>query len=154
MHSQVRVDQFRPDELTRVCWLRAVEWLAWPAFLSQPLLPLFYVFYPVYWVLLAVVVVGFFWLLFRHKFASLRLATWGCYWVRLKWVTIPIGLLVLFRESRYIAVALTLATPWLASLLNLPAQLAAAWILGSPSQVGIVQTKFLDTLQATGNTLS
>jgi hypothetical protein len=148
MGWQVRFDQLTPDELTRVCWLRAVEWLAWPAFLSQPLLPVLYIFYPAYWVLLAVVVLGFLWLPLRHRFASMQLATLGSFWVRLKWITIPVGLFVLFRESRYIAIAVTLATPWLASVLNAPAQLAAAWIGKSPSQIGVVQGKFLAIAQA------
>jgi hypothetical protein len=138
-------DAFTPDEITRLCWLRAVEWMAWPAFLSQPLLPVFYVYYPVYWVLLGVISVGFLWLPLRHRFASLQLATMGCLWVRLKWVSIPLALFVLFQQERYIAFALTLATPWLASMLNAPAQLIAAFAK-SPSQIALVQIKFMESL--------
>jgi hypothetical protein len=141
--GQFRFDTYAPEEITRFCWLRAVEWIAWPAFLSQPLLPILYVYHPVYWVLLGAILAGFLWLPLRHRFASLQLATMGCLWVRVKWLTIPVALFVLFQQRRYMTVALTLATPWLASILNAPAQLVAA-IAQSPSQVGIVQRKFLD----------
>jgi hypothetical protein len=141
-----RFDHFTQDELTRLCWLRAVEWLAWPAFLSQPLLPILYIYYPIYRVVLAVVLLGFLWLPLRHRFASLQLATLGCFWVRLKWLTIPIGLFVLFREGRYVALATTMATPWIAPLLNAPAQFLAA-IAQSPAQIGIVQRKFLEVAE-------
>jgi hypothetical protein len=147
LESPFCFDQFTPDELKRVCWLRAVEWLAWPAFLSQPLLPIFYLYSQVYWVLLAVVLLGFLWLPLRHRFASLQLATLGSFWVRLKWATIPIGLVFLFHERRYTAMAVTLATPVLASWLNAPAQLLAAWVGKSPAQIGIVQQRFLALAQ-------
>ncbi len=121
------------DELQRMCWLRAVEWLAWPAFISQPLLPIFYLFYPVYWVLAAVFVAGLLWLPFRYRFVSRQLADLGCLWVRLKWVSIPIGIIALLHQRRYAAAVVTLATPWLAGLLN------------APGKVGIVQARFLGT---------
>jgi hypothetical protein len=120
--GQFRFDNYSPDEITRLCWLRAVEWIAWPAFLSQPLLPILYIYYPVYWVLL------------------------GCFWVRLKWLTIPAALFVLFQERRYIAFALTLATPVLVSVLNAPSQLIAA-IAQFPSEIGTVQGKFLEQVE-------
>ena len=110
--------------------------------LSQPLLPILYIYFPVYWVLLGVILLGFAWLPFRYRFASLQLATLGCYWVHLKWLTIPIGLFVLFRQGRYLAFAVALATPWMAALLNAPAQFIAA-AGKSPSQIGIVQERFL-----------
>lgn len=137
-----RFTQFSSGELTNLCWFRAVEWIAWPAFLSQPLLPLFYIYYPVYWVLLVVVLISFSWLPFRHRVASLQLATLGCFWVRLKWIAIPIAIFFLVRQNRYLAIVLTLATPIAVSLLNAPAQLLAA-IAHRPAQIGIVQKKFL-----------
>jgi hypothetical protein len=113
---------------------------------SQPLLPILYIYYPAYWVLLGAILAGFLWLPLRHRVASLQLATMGCLWVRLKWLTIPFALFVLFQQRRYIALALTMATPWLASVLNAPAQLVAA-IAQSPSQVGIVQRKFMESAE-------
>lgn len=142
MASQLLSVEFTVGELTRLCWLRAVEWLAWPAFISQTLLPVLYIFYPAYWVLLGVIVVCFLWLPIRHRFASFRLATIGCFFVRLKWATIPTGIFCLLRERRFVAAAVALATPWLASYLNFPAQMAAA-VAGHPSEIGTVQEKFL-----------
>ena len=130
--------QFTPEELQRLCWLRAVEWLGWPAFLSQPLLPILYIFYPVYWVLASLFVAGLLWLPFRYRFASLQLATLGAFWVRLKWVTIPIGTIVLLQQRRYSAVFVTLATPWLVGLLNIPGKVGTIelkfWNIANPRE--------------------
>jgi hypothetical protein len=111
---------YTEEELQRACMLRAMEWMVWPAFVSQPLLPVLYIFYPVYWVLVAVFIAGLLWMPFRYRLASLPLATLGCYWVRLKWATIPVGVVVLLYQARYIAAVVALATPLLAGTLNLP----------------------------------
>jgi hypothetical protein len=95
-------------------------------------LPILYVFYPVYWVLAAVFIAGLLWVPFRYQFVSLQLATLGCFWVRLKWATIPIGGAVLLHQRRYMAVFVTLATPWLAGLLTVS------------GNVGIVERRFWD----------
>jgi hypothetical protein len=122
--------QFSAEQLQRLCWLRAAEWLGWPGFLSQPLLPILYIFYPVYWVLASVFIAGLLWLPFRYQFASLQLATLGSFWVRLKWVTIPLGIVVLLHQRRYVAALVTLTTPWIVGLVNIP------------GKVGIVEAKF------------
>ena len=122
-----------PEELTRFCWLLAVEWLACPAFLSQPVLPILYIFYPIYKVLIAVFLVGLLWLPIRYNFVSVQLAALGAFWVRMKWITIPIGVFVLFRQGRYVALAVALLTPWIAGLLNFP------------GKVGVVQERFLES---------
>ena len=133
MRTLFGFNSFTPDELTRLCWLRAVEWLAWPAFLSQPLLPILYIFYSIYMVWIAVFLVGLLWLPIRYNFVNLQLAALGAFWVRLKWVTIPIGVFVLFRQGRYTAVAVALLTAWITGLLNFP------------GKVGVVQQKFLES---------
>ena len=64
---------------------------------------------------------------------SLQLAPLGALWVRTKWVTIPIGLFVLFRQGRYVAVAITLLTPVVAGYLNFP------------GKVGVVQQRLIQS---------
>jgi hypothetical protein len=127
---------YTEEELQRACWLRATEWMAWPAFISQPLLPILYIFYPVYAVLAVVFIAGLLWVPFRYRLASLPLAMFGCFWVRLKWATIPVGVVVLLFQKRYIAAVVALATPLLAGLLNLP------------GKIGIVEEKFLHSLES------
>jgi hypothetical protein len=82
---------------------------------------------------IAVVLVGLLWLPIRYNFVSVQLAGLGAFWVRMKWVTIPIGVFVLFRQGRYVAVTVALLTPRLTGLLN------------APGKVGVVQQKFLDS---------
>ena len=139
----LRYTDFTHDELTRLCWLRAVEWLAWPAFLSQPLLPILYVYYPVLYPLTATVIASSVWLLIRYKFMSLELADFGCLWVRLKWITIPIGCLLLLRQGRYVAASLAVATPWLAGVMTLPIALITPLLGLRGSLVGVVQEDFM-----------
>lgn len=131
--------QFTPEELHRLCWLRAVEWIGWPGFLSQPLLPILYIFYPVPSVLASVFVAGLLWLPIRYRFVSLQLATVGAFWVKLKWVTIPLGVIVLLRQSRYVAALVAFATPWIAGFINLPGQVGIVeeemWEIGTPLSI-------------------
>ena len=78
---------FTADEIMRVSWLRAVEWLKWPSFVLQPLLPILYFSVPWRLVLAAVVLANVVWLFVRYRFVSYTLATLGCLFVRLKWPT-------------------------------------------------------------------
>ncbi len=114
-------------------------------FLSQPLLPILYVFYPVYDTLVGVVLISILWLLVRYRFANLQLAVLGALWVRLKWITIPIGVYLLFGQHRYVAAAVALLTPWLAGFLNYPVEVAAR-IMHSPTEVGTLQRIFLESV--------
>jgi len=82
---------------------------------------------------IAVFLVGLLWLPIRYNFVNLQLATLGAFWARLKWVTIPIGVFVLFRQGRYTAVAFALLTPWIIGLLNFP------------GKIGVVQQKFFES---------
>jgi len=125
---------FTDDENTRRCWLRAVEWVAWPAFLSQPLLPILYVYYPWWKVLLAVIIASLLWTAVRYRFTSFALATAGFFFVQLKWITIPVGAFVLFRQHRFLPGALAVVTPFL-----------AAW-LGFAGKIGVIQNRFMNQL--------
>ena len=60
-----------------------------------------------------------------------RVHNFGRLWVRLKWITIPIGVIILGTQRRYIAAIVAFATPWIAGLLTVP------------GQVGTVEAKFM-----------
>ena len=84
---------------------------------------------------------------------TVQFAEVGCMWTRLKWGTIPFAVFVLFRESRYMAIVATLGTPLISGLLNAPAEFIAG-LVGCPSQVGIVQQRFLEGLRQPNKTRS
>ena len=57
---------YTDDEVRRWLWLRAMEWDAFPAYISQPIAPILFIFYPWYLVLLAVLCIGLIWCLIRY----------------------------------------------------------------------------------------
>ena len=125
-----RFDQFSPSELQRLLHLRAIEWVVWPAFLSQPVLPLLYTIIPVHEGLLLVFIVSLLWVPIRYRFVSLQLATLGCFWELLEWLTIPAGVIFLLTQKRFVAALFALGTPLIVGL------------LGIPGKVGIVEAMF------------
>ena len=72
-------------ELVRASWLRSVEWSKWPIFISQPLIPILLLFFPITKIAIALLITGYVWIFVRTHFVSFRLATLGCFLVRLKW---------------------------------------------------------------------
>ena len=109
---------FTDEENLRRCWLRAVEWMAWSAFVSQPVLPILYLFWPWYSVLASVIAVGLLWRIVRFPLASQKLATWGCLFVRLKWIVIPVMAAFYGYSSQWLLLALTLLGPLMAGILG------------------------------------
>lgn len=127
---------YSQDEVMRLSGLRAVEWLSWPAFISQPVLPIFYLFWPWYSVLIAVAVANVLWRFVRYKFVSYTMAAVGCLFVRLKWPVMLILASYSLWHGQYFLAALTLATPLV----------VMAMIPLSTGMVGAVQRKFVDEL--------
>ena len=67
-------ETYSDDEIKRWLWLRAVEWTAFPAYLSQPIAPILFIFYPWYFVVLGDFIAGIIWCFIRYSFVSVRLA--------------------------------------------------------------------------------
>jgi len=66
---------YTEDEIKRWLWLRAIEWGAFPAYLSQPVAPILFIFYHWYFVVLGVVALGLIWCFFRYSFVSVGLSS-------------------------------------------------------------------------------
>jgi hypothetical protein len=77
------------EENLRWSWLRAVEWGIWPAFLSGPIVPLLLPFFEWWKVIGIVVVLTVLWSFIRYKYVNLTMASFGVYFVSLKWVVCP-----------------------------------------------------------------
>lgn len=109
------------DEVKRWLWLRAIEWNALPAFLSQPLAPVLFMFYPRYWVVCAVLLLALAWTLFRYLFVSVALAECACLFVVwLKWpAAIGSGVYLLIHRQ-FVAGVIALAWPMLAGFVSFP----------------------------------
>lgn len=127
---------YTPDQIMRLSWLRAAEWLAWPAFISQPILPILYLFWPWYYVWAGLALANLLWRFVRYTFVNYTLATLGCLFVRLKWPVMLILGVYFLAHREYLLAVLSFATPLVAMMM----------ITLSTGMVGVVQRKFIDEL--------
>ena len=89
-----QVKEYGPQEKQRWCLLRAIEWGIWPAFLSIPLVPPLLLLVPLWHIIVIVGILTIVWSFIKYKFVDVSLATLGCFWVQLKWIAIPISVIL------------------------------------------------------------
>ena len=137
------------DENVRWSWLRAVEWIGWPLFLSQPAVPVFLYFYSWPVVIGAVIVVAFAWRTAIVPFwVAPSLAAMGPLFVPLKFISAPVMAYLLWRRGDTPIALTALVWPFFGPMvaqwvLILPTALMELTPLGKASQIGLVQTRFL-----------
>ena len=86
------------QENLQMCWLRAIEWGKWPLFVTQPLVPVLFLFFTWWKVIIWVMVFSWLWTLIRYKFVSLTLANAGAILVTIKWpIAILMGIILFCR---------------------------------------------------------
>jgi len=110
-------------ELRRWLWLRAIEWTNWPAFISQPLAPVLFVFFWWPYVVAGVITADVLWALVRYSYVSPRLASLGAIagmW--LKWPAAVGSAIYLLAHRSHVAAVLAVLWPLLAGLVCVPAQ--------------------------------
>ena len=101
------------------CRLRAIEWNAWPVFMSQPIVPLLFLIWPWWVIVVDLIVINVFWGLFiRYKTVIPALAEFGVYFVKLKWLSVPFTVVFLIMRGQYYLAAVTLFWPWLAGIVG------------------------------------
>jgi hypothetical protein len=100
------------------CYLRAIEWKAWPAFISQPIVPIFFIFFPWYLILLGLVILSWLWATVRHSFVSPSMAEMGVFFVKLKWITIPVAVIYLAYTGHYVLAGVSLFWTYLAAIVG------------------------------------
>jgi hypothetical protein len=127
---------YTPEQTLRLAWLRAAEWLAWPAFISQPLLPILYLLWPWYYVIAWVALATVMWRTVRYRFLSYRLAAAGCLFVRLKWPVMLVVSIYLAVHHEYLLTVITLCSPLV----------AMALLVLSPGMIGVVQRRIIGQL--------
>jgi hypothetical protein len=113
-HPALQTDQ---DNLMW-CYLRAVEWKSWPAFVSQPIVPILFIFFPWYIILLSIVLLSWLWAAIRHNFVSPSLAELGLFFVKLKWITIPVAAIYLAYTGHYVLAIISLFWTFLAAIVG------------------------------------
>jgi hypothetical protein len=119
------------DEIKRWLWLRAVEWAALPAFISQPLAPILLIFFPWYWVLGSVVLLGILWCPMRYLFVNITIATFACLIVTwLKWPAAVGSAIYLFLHDQIVPAVIALLWPLVGGF------------VGIPGKVGVIELAF------------
>lgn len=131
---------YTDDEMKRWLWLRAIEWGSFPAFLSQPLAPVLFIFCPWYFVVLAVFALGLVWCLVRYSFVDPHLARAASLAVVfLKWPAAIGSSIYLFINHQSVAGLAALIWPFVAGFFVLSCkvgiiELALAKKIGFVSQ--------------------
>lgn len=133
------------DENTRWAWLRAVEWINWPIFVSQPIVPVLLYLWPTLWlpITFGVVVLNVAWQLgVLRRFVSVPLADFGCVFVRLKWFTCPAMAYLLWANSlpyhAFAALFWPVAVLLILTIINVPLGL-----MFKTTDIGPVQNCFM-----------
>jgi hypothetical protein len=140
------------DENFRWAWLRSVEWVAWPLFISQPLVPILLYFYPWFVVLASVIVATFAWRLIIVPFLIIpAVADFGSVFVTLRFATSPVMAFLIWQKGQAWTALLALLWPlfgnffasWLLGILYALISLTPIW---KNIEVGSVQSRFLQFL--------
>jgi len=80
---------YTESEIKQYLMARAIEWNTWPGFLSQPVFPILLLFYKWWLVILTILIIAVVWSLVKYKFINVRLAEFGIFFAKLKWISIP-----------------------------------------------------------------
>ncbi len=107
-------------EIKRWCWIRAIEWDAFPAFVSQLFAPPLYIFFPWYFVLLAVLILEALWSPIKYFFVSVTMANLAC--IAVVWGKWPVAIgsaIYLFFNHQPLPAVVALIWPLLAGFIGL-----------------------------------
>ncbi len=128
---------YTDEENLRWCWLRAVEWGAWPLFVGQLIAPFLFLVFAWWYVAIAVVILTWVWDFVRYRFVSIVLVGVGPLVIILKWpVSIGIGIYFLTRGNYKSAVV---------SMLWPVITLALMWVTPT-TKIGNIQTALMNKL--------
>jgi hypothetical protein len=150
-----RAKEHSDQENLQWAWLRAIEWIDWPLFMSQPVVPVLLYFYDWPWILVAVLLTTLLWrVTVLQWFVSVRLADFGPLFVLLKFVVCPVMAFLIWQRGNHAGAALALLWPVVILLIASPLAIFQT-LLGSffpifgherTMYVGPVQERFMNAL--------
>lgn len=130
-------EEYTDDEMKRWLRLRAIEWGDFPAYLSQPIVPVLFIFYPSYFVVFGVVVLGLLWSLVRYSFVSVGLSRGACLTVvLLTWPAAIGSSIYLFIHHRPLVAVAALVWPLVATFTSI-----------LPAKVGIIELALAERVE-------
>ncbi len=120
---------YTEEEIRRWLWLRAIEWTAWPTFISQPIVPVLFIFFTWWHVLITLLLVNVVWTFIRYRYVNFYLAQMGTFFVLLKWPASILSCIYLLIERRYGLAILTLLWPLVAGIIGIPGKVGKVELL-------------------------
>ena len=127
----MRFANWSDAEIQRWLLLRAIEWNAFPAFASQPLVPVMFLFFSWSWVIVAVVVLNILWSGIRYSYVNIAAASVACLFVVwAKWPSAIGSAIYLFIHRQFVPGLIALFWPWLAGLIP------------PPGKIGVIELAF------------
>ena len=85
----MKLKGYTEEEKARFVQLRAIEWSAWPAFLSMGIGALLLPFFGILKSIIIVMVINLIWTAVCMHFVSAKLANYGVFIKKLMWITCP-----------------------------------------------------------------
>ena len=115
----MRFANWTDAEIQRWCLLRAIEWCAFPAFASQPLVPIMLLLFPWYWVIAAVVVLNTLWRWsgIGYSYVNITAARMACLSGLAKWPFAIGSAIYLFIDRQFVPGLIALSWPLLVLLI-------------------------------------
>jgi hypothetical protein len=112
--------EWTEEERNRYVFLRAIEWLAFPAFISIGFGALLLLVIQPIPLIIGVLVINFIWSIFiARQFVGLKLSELGVYMNKLKFLTVPIAGIVFLTRHDYKLMVVALLWPVIGILLSL-----------------------------------
>ena len=122
-------------EIRRWLLLRAVEWAAWPSFVSQVFFPIAALFFAWSEIIPVFILANVIWFPIRHRYVNVTLASVSFWFVKTKWPITIACIVYFFTVGRYLTGVFLLL--WSAGLAG----------IGLPrSQVGLIELRFAEKI--------
>jgi hypothetical protein len=136
------------EELALWAHLRALEWFAWPAFVSQPIVPVLLAIFQSWLVLAAFFVIDVLWRFICHRAVHVGLSQLGVFVARTGWVFAVGSAIYLFFQHRYVLAIVALLWPLIATATSVLST-ATARLLGTRADLFQVESAFADRVGLT-----
>jgi len=122
--TKTRFTNWTNAEIERWLLLRAIEWSGFPAFVSQPLVPIMFLLFSWYCVIATVIVLNILWSRIRYSYVNIAVATVACRFVVLpKWPFAIGSAIYLFIHGQFVPGLIALGWPLLAGYITIPGKI-------------------------------
>jgi hypothetical protein len=126
--------------------LRAIEWRTFPEFVTQPVIPVLFIFVQWYFVLTGLIVLSVTWAFVRGRFFAPGISGRSVLFVRL--LALPSAVVccaILALRADYLSAVLALLWPALAALIGIPSSYVAA-VFGIRDTIGSIERLVADRM--------